>query len=61
MNKHDEPEVTTELAQGLGMTRSELNIPAWELLSEYFQADGKELIDFYSQRKSLFNYVDAIC
>ena len=49
------------LIHALGMTRSELNIPAWELVSEYFQADANELIDFYSQRKSLFNYVDAIC
>ena len=49
------------LVHALGMTRSELNIPAWELVSEYFQADANELIDFYSQKKDLFNYVDAVC
>ena len=47
------------LIHALGMTRSELNIEAWELVSDHFQAD--ELIDFYSKKKDLFNYVDAIC
>ena len=47
------------LIHALGMTRSELNIEAWELVSDHFQAD--ELIDFYSKKKDLFNYVDAMC
>jgi ribulose 1,5-bisphosphate synthetase/thiazole synthase len=48
------------LIYALGMTRSKLNIKAWELVSDHFQAD--ELVDFYNRNnKSLFNYVDAMC
>ena len=48
------------LIYALGMTRSELNIKAWELVSDHFRAD--ELIDFYNHNnKSLFNYIDAVC
>ena len=47
------------LIYALGMTRSELNVKAWELVSDHFQAN--ELVDFYMRDKSLFNYVDAIC
>jgi hypothetical protein len=47
------------LINALGMTRSKLNIKAWELVSERFEAG--ELDDFRSRDRSLFNYVDAVC
>jgi len=44
--------VGANLIHALGMTRSEFNIEAWELVADHFQADG--VIDFYSKKKDLF-------
>jgi flavin-dependent dehydrogenase len=47
------------LIYALGMTRSDLNIPVIELVSQLFVAD--KIDDFAKKEKGLFFYVDAVC
>ena len=47
------------LIYSLGMTRSELNIPIWERVAEWFVP--KQIENFYTNKLGLFYYVDAIC
>jgi len=47
------------LIYSLGMTRSKLNIPVWEKVAETFNPSS--ITDFYTNKLSLFYYVDAVC
>jgi len=51
--------VCANLIYALGMTRSDLNVFAIELVSELFRADSID--DFKLKNKALFFYIDAVC
>jgi|GEM_PF-728556 len=51
--------ICANLIYALGMTRSNLNLLAIELVSERFRADS--INDFKEKDKALFFYIDAVC
>ncbi|MFY0652445.1 MAG: FAD-dependent oxidoreductase [Cyclobacteriaceae bacterium] len=50
--------ICANLIYALGMTRSDLNLFAIEMVSEIFKADSMD--DFHSKDQALFFYVDAV-
>jgi hypothetical protein len=49
---------TAFLIFALAMTKSPLNIPVWNKVAEYLDPSEE---DFYSQKKGIFYYIDAVC